>query len=197
MASALRTHQQLELLAAYWNLVFFFFCFLFVSRLFVVCALFGFVSIQSSRTSPRTVHPRVKWGASLTWSRLSQVFCGFSFTAVDASFFFFFFFALFLQTLSSSPPSSSSSPPPRSITRVSDAGLWARSGQVWVRFSTTSAVNSSGSTRCGWAPSPAAPNYRRQWHHRVSGLLAVIMRGPTPGVRAPVRVSGFFSLQNK
>ncbi|KAG7231250.1 hypothetical protein INR49_012081 [Caranx melampygus] len=44
---------------------------------------------------------------------------------------------------------------------------------------------------CGWAlsvsVSRAAPNYRQQWHHRVFGLLAEIIRGPIPGVRAPVR----------
>lgn len=47
----------------------------------------------------------------------------------------------------------------------------------------------------GWAlwvsAIPAAPNYRQQWHPTASGLLAEIMRGPTPGVGAPVRVSGF------
>lgn len=50
---------------------------------------------------------------------------------------------------------------------------------------------------CGWALSvsapPAAPNYRQQWHHTGSGLLAEIMPGPIPGVRARVRVSGFLS----
>ena len=195
MASALRTHQQLELLAAYWDLVFFFF----VSFLSPACSLSVlYLDLFPSRAAELPLALFIPaWSEERRWPEVGSVKCfaDFPSPAVDASFFFFF--ALFLQTLSSSPPSSSSSPPPRSITRVSDAGLWARSGQVWVRFSTTSAVNSSGSTRCGWAPSPAAPNYRRQWHHRVSGLLAVIMRGPTPGVRAPVRVSGFFSLQNK
>lgn len=195
MASALRIYRQLELSAAYWNLVLSF-------VLPVRCALFSFFCFPISKQPNFLSHcsSRVKSGASPTcWSRLSQVFCGFSpawkkkkkKTLHLWTPFFFLFFCAF------SPDAfflSTSSSPPRSITRVSDAqaGLWAGSGQVWVRFSTTSAVNSSGSTRCGWAPSPAAPNYRRQWHHRVSGLLAVIMRGPTPGVRAPVRVSGFF-----
>lgn len=38
---------------------------------------------------------------------------------------------------------------------------------------------------------PAAPNSRRRWHHTGSGPSAVIMPRPTPGARAPVRVSVF------
>lgn len=68
-----------------------------------------------------------------------------------------------------------------------------RSGQIQHHIS----FEQLPSVACGWAPSvsapPAAPNYRQQWHHTDSGLLVEIMRGPIPGVRAPVRVSGFLS----
>lgn len=79
------------------------------------------------------------------------------------------------------------------IKRLSDARLDSqqseRSGQIQRRII-------SEQLACGWALSVsvslASPNYRQQWHHTDSGLLAEIMRGPTPGVKAPVHVSGFF-----
>lgn len=84
-----------------------------------------------------------------------------------------------------------------SIKCLSDARLdcqqWERSGQIQHHISFEQLQVGA----CGWAlsvsVSPAAPNYRQQWHHTVSGLSAEIMRGPIPGARAPVRVSGFLS----
>lgn len=86
---------------------------------------------------------------------------------------------------------------PAAQKRLSDARLdfqqSERSGQIQHHIS----FEQLRVVACGWAlsvsVSPAAPNYRQQWHHTVSGLLAEIMRGPIPGVRAPVRVSGFLS----
>lgn len=83
-----------------------------------------------------------------------------------------------------------------SIKSLSDARLdlqqSERSGQIQHHIS----FEQLPVVACGWALSvsvfPAAPNYRQQWHHTVSGLSAEIMLGPIPGVRAPVRVSGFF-----